>query len=185
MTMWWLFYFLLHDGAQWRINQKQWVWLRHYGTMKIVNFTHAQTAETRCFFLHLWMPGTKLSQTVHIQQPCLTIHEVSPQNVFASITVFAAVSALFRITHFCFYESHSLAEISSLSLSSSSPSSLSPHAQTHPRNLSTIGTSSSSLNPFIINDSSIWLSRNCGKGRKSRKRWNNATSSRWTLTDSH
>ena len=34
--------------------------MHNNGAMKIVNFMHAQTAETRCSFLCLWMPGTKL-----------------------------------------------------------------------------------------------------------------------------
>ena len=59
MTMCWLFYFLLHYGARWRMAtslckiMEQW---------KIVNFTHAQTAETRRSFLHPWMPGMRLAQ---------------------------------------------------------------------------------------------------------------------------
>ena len=58
MTVWWLFYFLLH-GATIHVLEN----VRHNhtnGAMKLVNFTHAQMAETRHSFRCLWTPGTRL-----------------------------------------------------------------------------------------------------------------------------
>ena len=41
--------------------------IQNNGTMKIVDFMHAQAAETRCSFLR---PGTRLAHH-HLQQPCI------------------------------------------------------------------------------------------------------------------
>ena len=51
---------MLRDDILIENNKYGYVTMQNNGTMKIVNFTHAHTAETRRSFLHPWMPGTRL-----------------------------------------------------------------------------------------------------------------------------
>ena len=51
---------VLRDDVLIENNNYGCVIMQNNGAMKIVNFTHAQTAETRCSFLCLWTSGTRL-----------------------------------------------------------------------------------------------------------------------------
>ena len=57
---------VLHDDVLIENNKYGCVIMQNNGAMKIVNFTHAQTAETRHSFLCPWMPGMRL---VRVQPP--------------------------------------------------------------------------------------------------------------------
>ena len=54
---------MLPDDVLIETNKYGCVIIQNNGAMKIVNFMHAQMAETRCSFLRLWTPGTRLSLT--------------------------------------------------------------------------------------------------------------------------
>ena len=45
-------------------NNDGYVIMQNNGAMKIVNFAHAQTAETRRSFLIPWTPGTRLEGVI-------------------------------------------------------------------------------------------------------------------------
>ena len=51
---------MLRDDVLIENNNYGCVIMQNNGVMKIVNYTHVQTAETRCSFLRPWTPGTRL-----------------------------------------------------------------------------------------------------------------------------
>ena len=51
---------VLRDDVLIENNKYGYVIMQNNGAMKIVNFTHVQTAETRCSFLRPWIPGMRL-----------------------------------------------------------------------------------------------------------------------------
>ena len=69
---------VVHNDVLIENNKYGYITIQNNGAMKIVNFTHAQTAETRRSFLHLWTPGTRLVLCVcdysYITHTCTVVY---------------------------------------------------------------------------------------------------------------